>query len=419
MRHVAGCDGTPTWPGSGAIYCRITPERVQPGHFSVMQKLKIFTDDSLIKEGMGVHWLVRPLLDPSLAQKCAESVPPGELKPFDRILAEYNRTAATMFELTDLESCDVVVLPVHWHEIRGGFGWIAKPNRELIREVQESSEKAQRAGKPFVIFFSESRSHEPIPVPGAIVFRHAMYRSRRGALDHAMPVMIVTDPSKEPYGRYFLPDADWHSTPTVGFCGFARRVKLSEWFKTGIQKAYTLAKFGYPDVSQFKGLRVRSKAIDILRASDKTKTKFIVRAESVFLTTKKNYSDKKEQYRDEFYRNIADSDYQLCMRGSANHSRRPWETLSCSRTPLFVDTDCVLPFESLIEWEKRMPIVSEDDLNRMPEHLLDFHSALAGERFTEFQRSQRQFWEEWLSPHGFASKFRQHFESLVLEPLRR
>ena len=255
-----------------------------------MRKLRIFTDPSLIKDGMGVHWLVRPLLDPSLAERCAKSVPAQDLKPFDRILAQYNRSASSLFELTDLGNCDVVVLPIHWHEIRGGFGWIAKPNRELIDEVQRSSEQARKAGKPFVIFFSESRSHEPVPVPGAIVFRHAMYRSRRGELDHAMPVMIVTDPMNEPYGEYFLPPAEWHAKPIVGFCGFARRVKWSEWLKTGVQKAYTLTKFGHPDVSQFKGLRIRSQAIDILRANQDTDTEFIVRGDSVFLTSKKTHT---------------------------------------------------------------------------------------------------------------------------------
>jgi len=384
-----------------------------------MRKLRVYVDRDLIRPDLGVHWMVRPLLDTSLATKCSLQTDPLELRPFDRILAEYNRTASEIFELSDLQDCDVAIVPLNWDEVRGGFSWAAKPDRELVSAVQKSCLPVTRAGKPLVIFFSESRSHEPVPVPGAVVFRHALYRSRRTPLDHAMPVMIIADPMQDQYADLFAQYRHWGAKPTIGFCGFSRDVKISETLKTGIYKAYTFLKFGHPDVSQFKGLRLRSKALQVLGQSPIVDANFIIRDESVFLTNSKEHFKRREVYRAEFFRNIADSDYQICLRGSANHSRRPWETLSCARIPLFIDTDCVLPFESQVDWADYMPIVEEADIGRLPEHVHEFHCRIPPDLYGDRQRGCRNLWEKWLSPHGFARQFHANFESLVVTPSRR
>ena len=57
-----------------------------------------------------------------------------------------------------------------------------------------------------------------------------------------------------------------------------------------------------------------------------------------------------KQLRFEFIRNILSSDYTLCFRGSGNYSLRFYETLCLGRIPLFINTDCKLPFEDEINW---------------------------------------------------------------------
>jgi len=234
-----------------------------------------------------------------------------------------------------------------------------------------------------------------------------------------MPVMIIADPMQGTHAEMFVKHRQWSATPTVGFCGFARDVKVSELLKTGIYKAYTLAKLGYADVSQFKGLQLRSQALRVLGNSSLAEANFIVRKESVFLTNSKKHFQQREAYRAEFFWNIADSDYQICLRGSANHSRRPWETLSCARIPLFIDTDCVLPFENLINWSEHMAIVDEADIGRLPEHLREYHTQIPSDRYAEKQQACRDLWETWLSPQGFARQFHANFESLILSPRHR
>jgi len=383
------------------------------------RKLKLFTDESLILPGAGIHWLLRPLLTPSLAEKYSRAGGQSQLKPFDKILANYNQQASSHFMLSDLDDCDAAIVPVHWDEVRGGYSWANRPNREWIAAVRKFAKQARSAGKPVIIFFSESRSHEPVPVPGAIVFRHAMYRSRRTGFDHAMPVMIIADPMQDEFADLFMRQQVWRERPIVGFCGFARNIKITEYLRSIAYKMIMTAKFGHPDVSTFRGLQLRSKSVRVLEGSDKVVTNFIIRDQSVYLTRDALHRDKKRVYRQEFLKNIADSDYQICLRGSANHSRRPWETLSCGRVPLFVDTDCVLPFENLINWSDYMPIVDESELCRLPDALCDFHISVGPARFGDLQRQCRKLWEDWLSPHGFAKQLHNNFGPLVLEPYQR
>ncbi len=381
-----------------------------------MSPVKIHIDIDLVKPGYGMHWLIRPLVDTANDLQANGARKPNKDRPIERILSTYRGRAASIFELAPLEDCDFVVVPLNWHEVRGGYSWAAKPDRALIAEVQRSCERARKLDKPVVIFFSESRSHEPVPVPGAVVFRNAVYRSRRSPLDQAMPVSIIADPKKEGFEELLDTRMAWDSKPTVGFCGFSRTVRPVERLSTILYKIYTRIKLGYADVSQFRGLELRNTAIEVLRNSTQIKTNLIVRGESVFLTQDARHAEKRAEYRLEFMRNIVECDYQLCMRGSANHSRRPWETLSCGRTPAFVDTDCVLPFDCVVDWSNRMPIVDESDITRLPEAIAEFHARFESENYEAFQDNQRRFWKEWLTPEGFAAKLAENYQSLIVEP---
>lgn len=52
----------------------------------------------------------------------------------------------------------------------------------------------------------------------------------------------------------------------------------------------------------------------------------------------------------QFDNNIMQSHFTLCIRGAGNFSMRFYQVLAFGRIPVFVDTDCVLPFESKIDY---------------------------------------------------------------------
>jgi hypothetical protein len=110
-----------------------------------------------------------------------------------------------------------------------------------------------------------------------------------------------------------------------------------------------------------------------------------------------------------FLDNMRDSDYVFCCRGDGNFSYRIYETMSCGRIPLLLNTDCVLPYDFEVEWRALFPVVDYDDVRSIGDRLLEFHRALGPERFEAQQSLMRSMWESRISPTGYFSHLHTHF----------
>ena len=106
----------------------------------------------------------------------------------------------------------------------------------------------------------------------------------------------------------------------------------------------------------------------------------------------------------EFFDNIINSDYSLATRGKGNFSHRLYEILCCGRIPLFVNTDCVLPFENQINWKEHCIWVEYKDIKYFDKIINEFHNSIDSNSFIRMQQSNRILWKEWLSPEGFYLK---------------
>jgi hypothetical protein len=122
-----------------------------------------------------------------------------------------------------------------------------------------------------------------------------------------------------------------------------------------------------------------------------------------------NSFDRMQTARREYVQNIVDSDYVLCARGAGNFSYRLYETLSCGRIPVFVDTDCVLPLEDEIDWRALCVWVDARGVDTIGKRVRSFHERLSPEAFIELQRRARATWEEFLSPLGFVRSLDRRF----------
>ena len=146
-----------------------------------------------------------------------------------------------------------------------------------------------------------------------------------------------------------------------------------------------------------------------LKSAPGVDTNFVVR-DAFFGTAVGNDTDttRMKHLRREYFRNIIDTDYTLCVRGAGNFSYRLYETLSCGRIPVFVDTDCVLPYDSVVDWKKYCVYIDESEIGQIGEKVADFHASLSPADFEELQRSCRKFWEDYISPEGFFRNFHRH-----------
>ncbi|MBC7365267.1 MAG: exostosin family protein, partial [Undibacterium sp.] len=113
--------------------------------------------------------------------------------------------------------------------------------------------------------------------------------------------------------------------------------------------------------------------------------------------------------RAEFLENLDGSDYAVCARGLANCSIRFYEALSLGRIPIFVNTQCVLPYDDIVDWKKACLWIEASDLPRIGQILRNHHARVSPEEFRARQRLGRALFERWISPEGFFAELYRHF----------
>ena len=69
--------------------------------------------------------------------------------------------------------------------------------------------------------------------------------------------------------------------------------------------------------------------------------------------------------------------------------------------PIFVNTDCILPFDDIIEWKKHVIWIEKNEILDINSIILEFHNGLTQDLFTNLQNENRQIWEHYFSFAGF------------------
>lgn len=63
----------------------------------------------------------------------------------------------------------------------------------------------------------------------------------------------------------------------------------------------------------------------------------------------------------DFLENIRTSHFTMCNRGAGNFSMRFYQTLSCGRIPVLVNTDMIFPYEDEIDWGSVIVIANTEE----------------------------------------------------------
>lgn len=67
------------------------------------------------------------------------------------------------------------------------------------------------------------------------------------------------------------------------------------------------------------------------------------------------------------------------------------------RIPVFVNTDCLLPFEDKIDWKQHVVWVEWKERKHIAAKVAQFHSNLKAQEFEQLQQDNRRLWKETLS----------------------
>jgi hypothetical protein len=305
-------------------------------------------------------------------------------------------------ETQEIAKADICILPMNWN-------YYVDNNR--VHLVGQALAAAQEAGKPFVIFSMEDFTAN-IPFSGVVLFQPSAYQSRRSLAGNsifALPIFIHDYLDLYCGGR--LQVRKKSNKPVVGFCGQAILTRMDS-IKREIYHRYSWIGYHAGWISweppPFVPGKMRNLVLNLLAASPLVQANFVIRKQyfSGYLEAEKKPLD---PMRIEFIRNILDSDYTVCVRGRGNFSVRFYEVLSLGRIPIFVDTDCILPYDDRIDYRKYCVWVEPGEISSIAEKVAEFHASLPASDFEELQVECRKLWVNWLSANGFCQNFYKHF----------
>jgi Exostosin family len=307
---------------------------------------------------------------------------------FDR----YVEIGGSFLRLSPLADCDAAVFPQNW-ESAG----------EQAVELGDAFTASCRDARKTPVVFHGADSAEPLPID-AVVFRTSLFRSRRGPKEFALPAW-----SEDFLVRYLdgeLATRPRHSRPVVGFCGNPADLGKPRTFRGRVRRCIS------PEPGMRQGLagnHPRTRALRALKRDRRLDANLVLR--EGFWAGALGDPAALSRARQDYVRNMLESDYVLCTRGIGNFSYRLYETLSLGRIPVFVDTDCVLPLDFDIDWRAYCVWVDAADIERIGDKILAFHESLGDREFEERQRACRQLWETHVSPQGFFASFHRHFDA--------
>jgi hypothetical protein len=360
-----------------------------------IMKLKIFTDLELLKFGEPIELLI-PFIG-----KFNEEDKPGKMMSsrFD----QYILKGRNFLEFTDdIQDSDTALLPLYYNSARdvGHLEEAIQPFLDLVEKME----------KKLIIFTGHDAPNCSISLKNAIIFNSAVNKSFQADNIFSYPHFFEDFITEYLGGKLVFREKK--AVPIVGFCGYAPPLGL----KFGKEKIISSAKL----VANYLGFMgkfpsrashsYRARAIIGLQKSRRIKKNFAVKSSFAFGpkgqlntgTTKE--SD--EFFRRNFVNNITESDYTLCVRGIGNNSIRFFESLCCGRVPIFVNTNCVLPFDHIIDWKRLCIWIEEKDIDNIDKIVYNFHNKISNEEFVSLQKKLRGIWEEYLSPLGFFKNLR-------------
>ena len=337
--------------------------------------MRIFFDEAWLPPGAEPVVALYPFLRPE-----GEDDDGPTASRYDRWLAH----GREVLERVSLEDAEAAIFPAKWEHVAG------RPDAEQVAAAAAAGGR-QRPAFPLAVFFW-SDSTEPVELPGAVVFRTSLTRSGRRTGEHAMPawsedLVDVHLGGSLPNGR----GASGRRSASAASPGRRRFVRA---WRDSLRGPSPHA--------------ARDRALRLLEASPAVDTNIVLRP-SFYGGAAGGEPDAQLQARTGYVENLVASDYVLCARGAGNFSYRLYETLSCGRIPVFVDTDCVLPHEESIDWHSLCVWVDESELDEIGERVAAFHASHDDRSFRELQQECRRVWLDRLSPEGWFGHLDRYF----------
>ncbi len=301
------------------------------------------------------------------------------------------------FQLTtDVEKAEIVLLPMSWN-----FYWQTNSINKACEFIQEMENRKKTVWS----FTNGDFGVEIHEFTNLLVFRQSGLRTRLPVNHIGMP-SFIEDPLEKFYNTEEVIENIYSQAPVIGFCGQTNSSKLNalkEIVGTVMHNGKTVFKQHHYSLRKIQSTTyLRSQVLDKIKESSQLESKFIERKK--YRAGVKTAKERAKTTQ-EFYDNIKETDYTVCVRGAGNFSVRFYETLAMGRIPVFINTDCLLPLADKIDWKKHVVWIEEDEIDTIENSILHFHTTHSPEEIKKTQQSNRSLWKEKLTLGGFFKSF--------------
>ncbi len=298
----------------------------------------------------------------------------------------------------DVLKADIVVFPIDY----SAFLKFRKAFTALVS-------KAKEFNKPIWLYTAGDFGFT-IHIPNAYTFRFGGFHSKLNSQTFVLPAFI-NDPYHTVLKKEFI-TVSKEDKPGIGFVGQAKSSVLS-YGKAYLSHLKLKIKFilkrSYFDRQKFyPSSNIRYSYLQKLQKGTDLETDFRLRDNYRAGATSEEDKLKTSQ---EFYSNIFNNIYTLCIRGVGNFSVRFYETLAVGRIPILINTDCRLPLEDNINWEDHAVIWDTSNKHSLVECILNYHDSKSNKELLAIQKSNRELWETHLRRHSYFAKVHEMFNN--------
>ncbi|XLS28474.1 exostosin family protein [Flavobacteriaceae bacterium M23B6Z8] len=313
----------------------------------------------------------------------------GKSKDFtdELCMLQYGFTPDRYTLVSNLEAADLCILPMSWNYY---------VNSNKVALAKTFVEAAEAAHKKVVSFTSGDYGVKVPYYQHLIVYRQSGYRSRLPETHLGIPVFI-TDPLRKHFKRETPVLRPYEKKPVVGFCGQTNTSIANAFKEIGRvlwrNIRFYLGRVPHEPQQLLSSSYLRGEVLEQVRKAAGLCANFIERKK---YRAGASDATAREKTTEEFYQNIVDSDYIICVRGGGNFSVRFYETLAMGRIPIFINTDCLLPMANEIDWKQHVVWVESHQIKNLEQLVKNFHEAHTSESFQQLQRVNRKLWEEKL-----------------------
>lgn len=238
-------------------------------------------------------------------------------------------------KITNLENCDYVVMPYKFNP---------------QSNINDICEKAKTCNKQVIAFYNDDDSQSYNLPENLILFRTSTTSTTIQKQERIFPVIT---PDHTPSN---LKLTDELENKFIGFTGHA--VGERQLIVEGFKQSYPFCNFIIREGHWAPGVP-------------------------------------RLQARREFYKNLLENQFTLCMRGRGNFSYRFYEALCFGRIPILIDTDIVLPFQNSIDWNKHIIKINSMEISKIG-------SIIENSKYSP--SDNRKLWCEYFSPEGYIQK---------------